>query len=66
MAHANDGNRPIADVVQTLRMADMEINNQEQVVGTPDQPYWFQVIFEDVNFACGVIKASLVAPSYTA
>ena len=44
----------------------MEINNQEQVVGTPDQPYWFQVIFEDVNFACGVIKASLVAPSYTA
>ena len=44
----------------------MEMNNQEQVVGKPDRPYWFQVILEDVNFACGVIKASLVAPSCTA
>jgi hypothetical protein len=47
-------------------MADMELNTQEQVLGTPDHSYRFQVIFEDVNFACGVINASLVAPSGTA
>lgn len=49
-----------------LRMTDLESKTQEQVLGTPDQSYWFQVFFEDVNFACGVSNASLVAPSGTA
>lgn len=44
----------------------MESKTQEQVLGTPDQFNWFQVILDDVNFACGVINASLVAPSGTA
>lgn len=41
----------------------MELNTQEQALWTPDQSYWFQVIFEHVKFACGVINASLVTPS---
>lgn len=44
----------------------MESKAQEQVLGTPDQSNWFQVIFEDVNFASGVINVSLVAPGGTA
>ena len=44
----------------------MELNTQKQVLGTSNQGYWVQVIFEDVNFACGVINASLVTPSGTA
>ena len=44
----------------------MELNTQQQVLGTPDQFYWFQMIFEYVNFAYGVINASLVAASGTA
>lgn len=46
-------------------MKDMESKTQEQVLGTPDQSNWFQVILKDVNFACGVINASLVAPGGT-
>lgn len=44
----------------------MESKTQEQVLGTPDQSNLFQVIIEDVNFACGVINASPAAPGGTA
>lgn len=44
----------------------MESKTQAQVLGTPDRSYWFHVTFEDVNFACGVINASLVARRGTA
>jgi hypothetical protein len=63
---ANFRVQPRADVAHTLRMTDMESKTQEQVRGTPDQSHWFQVTFEDVNFACDVINVSLVAPGGTA
>jgi hypothetical protein len=58
--------RPEAGVAHTLRMTNMESKTQEQVLGTPDQSNWFQVIFEDVNFACGGTNALLVASGGTA
>lgn len=44
----------------------MESKTQGQVLGTPDQSNWFQVIIDDVHIAYGVINASLVAPGGTA
>jgi hypothetical protein len=49
-----------ADVARTLRMTDMKSQTQEQVLGAPDQSYWFQVNFEDINAGCDVINASQV------
>lgn len=46
-----------------VKMTDMELNTQEQALGTPDQSNWFQVILEDTNCASCVINASLMAPS---
>ncbi len=56
--------RAKSDVAHTLRMTDMESKAQEQVLGTPDHSYWFQVIYEDVNFAYGVINASLCSQKH--
>lgn len=57
---------PEADVAYTLRMTDMKSQTQEQVLGTVDQSYWFQVNFEDINFGCGVISVSQVPSDGTA
>jgi hypothetical protein len=38
----------------------------KQVLGAPDQSFWFLVIFEDGDFECGAMNASLVAPGGTA
>lgn len=34
----------------------------KQVLGAPDQSLWFLVIFEDGDFECGTMNASLVTP----
>lgn len=38
----------------------------KQVLGAPTQSFWFLVIFEDGDFECGAINASLMAPGGTA
>lgn len=38
----------------------------KQVLGAPDQSFWFLVIFEDGDFECGAMNASLLAPGGTA
>lgn len=54
------------DMARTLRKSDMDSKTQKQVLGTLDQSYWFQVIFEDVNFACSVINVSQAVHNGTA
>lgn len=55
-----------ADVAHTSRMIDMDSKTQGQVLGMPGQFYWLEMIFEDIDFACGAIRAPLVAPARTA
>jgi hypothetical protein len=34
----------------------------KEVLGAPDQSFWFLAIFEDGNSACAAINASVIVP----
>lgn len=52
-----DGPSPQAKLKSSKPAADFK-----EVLGAPDQSFWFLAIFEDSDSACAAINASMIVP----